>query len=370
MEKEDYERWGPELARSVLRNVLLVKKGENVMIEAWTSAIPWLHYFLVETRKIGANPIVIYDDDEAFWKNVEEGRAKSIGTLGSHELAALKETNAYVYFWGPADRKRWHKLSETTLKDILAYEDEWFNNAKEKGMRFCRLEIARVTKELAAEYKIDYSKWMNEILEASLINPEPMVRQGRKIAEKLEVGREILISHKNGTKLQLRLKGRKPFVDDGVIDETDIRAGHVESTIPSGVVSVAVDETFGEGTIIGNKLTRHGPSRGESDRGRWRFEEGRLVNYSYGRGARDFTKIYRAAGNERDRIGIFSIGLNPKLHVSPLFEDQELGTVSIYVGSNDWLGGATRGSFRSWLLLTGADVFIDGEQILKNGKII
>lgn len=366
----DLKSWGPKLARSVLVNSLNLKKGETVTFEVWTRALPWIDAFLVEARRIGAKPMVIYESESAFWTNVEEGRAKSLGILGAQELAALRESNAYIFFWGPADRTRWHRLSKSTEKALTAYEDEWFKAAKEKEIRWCRIELARATEELAKEYGISYPEWVRELLEASTINPEPMVRNGRRVAEKFENGHYITITHRNGTNLELRLKGRRPFVDDGIVDAADVKAGFGESNVPSGSVMTAVDETFAEGVFKANRPTRHGPSRGRSDEGEWIFENGRLSKYSYGRGERDFSSLYLKAGDERDRPAIISIGLNPKIHDSPLFEDQELGVVAIYVGSNEWLGGTSKGDFRSWLLLKGADVTIDGDPLIKAGKIM
>ncbi len=366
----DYTYWGPRLARNVLRNSLKVKSGETLTMEVWTGSLPWIDAFLIEARKIGAKPLVIYESEDAFWKNVEEGRAKDLGVLGAQEWAALRETNAYVFFWGPSDRTRWHSLPESTEKALLSYEEDFFNLFKEKRIRWCRIELARATERAAKEYGIDHGDWVKELLEASVLNPETMVRNGRLIGQKLESGRVVNIRHPNGTNLELRLEGRRPYIDDGVVDDSDIEAGFGESTIPSGVVMTAVDESFAQGVIRATRPTTHGPSRGRSGGGEWIFKNGRLQKYSYGRGAKDFEKLYRGAGSERDLPAILSIGLNPKIHDSPLLEDQALGAVNFYIGSNEWLGGSTKGNFRSWLTLEGADLSVDGKPLLKAGKIV
>src|SRR5208283_1766979 len=239
-------------------------------------------------RAMGVRPMVIYESDDAFWTSVEQGKAKNLGVLGRQEWSAIKESNAYIYFWGPSDRTRWHKLPDSTMKSITAYENEWFKVAKENKLRFCRIELGRATEEQAKEYGISYADWINELLESSTIRPEPMVRNGRKIAEKLEKGSQLLITHENGTRLELRLKGRTAFVDDGVIDEDDVKAGYGECTIPSGYVMVVPDEEFAEGKFKANMPTSHGPSTGQSDGGEWTFENGRLSKYSYRRGERKF----------------------------------------------------------------------------------
>lgn len=366
----DYRVWGPRIARNVLRNTLNLQKDENLTMEVWTHGLPWIDDFVIEARKIGACPMVIYESENAFWTNIEERRAKSLGVLGTQEWAALRETNAYIFFWGPADRARWHSLPKSTEKAITAYEEDFFKLFKEKGIRWCRIELARATEETAKEYGISYSDWMKELLEASALNPEIMKRNGRKIAQKLENGHNLVITHPNGSELEFHLRGRKPYVDDGVVDADDVKLGFGESTVPSGVVMVAVDETFAEGIFRATRPSRHGPSRGRSEGGEWAFKNGRLVKYKYKRGERDFSKLYLKAGPERDTPAIFSIGLNPKTHDAPLLEDQGLGVVNIYVGSNEWLGGSTKGDFRTWLTMEGANVTIDDEPLLIAGKIV
>lgn len=354
----------------MLHNALALKKGETVTIEVWTRALPWLDPFLIEARRMGVVPLVIYESEEAYWTNVEDGRARNLGELSAQEKALLKESDAYVYFWGPADRLRWHGLPQSTIDLLTGYEETWFKLVEEYKVRWCRIELARANEELAADYHIDYQDWVRELLEASTIDPRPMVRNGRRISKKFEEGRDLIITHHNGTKLQLRLKGRKCFVDDGIVTEADVEAGRGESSVPSGVVTVAVDEAFAEGKFVSNRPTRHGPSKGLSDLGEWIFQNGKLMKYDYEQGRRNFERLYAAAGEDRDRPGILSVGLNPKIRNSPLFEDQEYGVVTFYIGANDWLGGSNKGYFKSWLVLRGADLQVDGEFVLKAGKIV
>jgi len=370
--KLDIETWGPKLARNVLHNDLSLKKGETVTIEAWTRALPWIDPFVIEARKMGVTPFVMYESENAFWANVDSGRAKVLGQLGAQEKAAIRKSDAYIYFWGPADRARWYRLPKSTLDSLTAYEDEWFKLAKENKLRWCRIELARVTEELAKDYRIGYREWTRELLEASTIDPQPMVKKGKLIAERFENGRRVLITHRNGTKFELGLSRRKCYVDDGVITEDDVEAGFGESTVPSGVVVVAVDESVAEGRYVSNLPTRLGLAqfKEQSDNGVWNFQNGRLTSYNYRKGKKSFDRMYAAAGEERDRPGILSIGLNPKIRMAPFFEDQEYGVVTCYIGANDWLGGTNKGEFKSWMALRGTDLQVDGEYILKAGKIV
>jgi len=137
--------------------------------------------------------------------------------------------------------------------------------------------------------------------------------------------------------------------------------------IPGGVVGVSVDESFGDGTVVGNQTVNLGG--GPAGDARWTFRDGRLASYAYGRGAEHFEKPYRAAPKGRDKAGYLSIGLNPDLFMSPQMEDQELGAVTVRIGGNKFNGGRNPCPFLSWVVIRGADVSVDGHSLVKEGKL-
>ena len=99
------------LARVTLRQRLGLKPRENVTIEAFSSTLPWAAGFVREARRIGANPLVHFEDEASYWAAVREGRASVIGAPGDHEWAGLGETDVYIYFWGPTEIERRARLS-------------------------------------------------------------------------------------------------------------------------------------------------------------------------------------------------------------------------------------------------------------------
>lgn len=366
----DVEYWGPKLAKSILRDSLRLSRGESVIIEVWTRGLPWVDSFVLESRLIGAKPMVVYESDNAFWTAFEKVKPEEFGKLGAPESAALRATNAYVFFWGPADRTRYHSLPRSTQRKLEAWEDEWYKIAKEKKIRVCRVELTRATETLAKEYGIDYDDWRKELLEATVVDRAPMRRDGLKISERLLKGKRILISNPNGTRLELGLAGRRPYVDDGVVDEADLEVGYWDTNCPSGVVTVAVDESVADGILKSNRPARYGPGMGGTEGGTWEFKNGRLIRYSFDSGRQNFERRFRRAGKEKYKPAILSIGLNPKVKNAPLFEDQERGVVTVYVGSNQWLGGSNKGDYHTWLPLRGADLCVDNVPLLREGKIV
>ena len=364
------------VGRNLLRNSLGLRRGENVLIETWSGTLPWAESMVLEARILGARPLLVVEDEPTFWKSVAEAPAPHLGHVGSHEWAALKACNAHVFLWGPFDTDRDEALPSSIRHRIEANDHEWFRLVQRAGIRSVRWDLGRTSERMAKRYGVSLEKWRTELIEAAALDPHPMHEAGTRIARLLQRGRTARITHSNGTDLTLRLAGRKPRVDDGVIDEEDVRNGNVVTVVPSGVAGVAVDETFAEGMIQGEGSdgVAFGPNMQVQvplSGGRWTFRNGRLSDYSFERGEAEFRRVFRAAGPGKERPGIVSVGLNPATTSIPLLFDQESGVISVTVGRNaDW-GGRTRGShFVAYLPIRKANLEIDGTPVVRNGELV
>ena len=353
------------LAHAVLKNTLRVKRGENVIIESWTHMVPFARAFVVEARKLGAKPIVLYEDDQAYWDSLESGDVKALGIPGDHEWAALEKADVYVFFWGPEDRVRFRRLGGRTTAALNAYNHRWYKIAEKRKIRGARMEIARATAPNAMEWGLDPGTWQKGLIEASLVDPRGMVRDAARLGKILEKGKVVTISHPNGTNLTLHLKKRPARREDGLVDEKDARDGWGMTDVPTGSVAVAVDETFAEGTFIANRpSTLRG---GQATGGRFTFERGKLRSAAFRTNAELFSGPYNAAGPGRDRPGILAIGLNPSVYQAPWLEEYERGVVTLYVGGNSVYGGSTKAPYLSWLSLAEATLEVDGKPLLRAG---
>jgi leucyl aminopeptidase (aminopeptidase T) len=368
MPKDRISLWGPPLARRILLDCIKLKKGETVAIEAWTRNVPWVDYFIIEARRVGAFPLVIYDSDKAFWYAYENHWFENLGALSPLERALWQNADAFVNLYGPADRTRLLTIPEEERKEFLAFEDEWFNIVKERKTRWVRVELTRATPKLAREYGVNYESWLKELFEASTMDPKELSTLGNRLVQKMQGGKVLTITHRNGTNLELRLKNRKYSIWDGTT-EVEGMSGH-GSTVPSGSVLTSVDEQFAEGKIISNQVIRFGTGRGVGTSAKWVFKSGHLEDYSYQKGVNEFESDLKRIGEEKIKPALFSIGLNPKIRKAPLFEIYERGTISFAIGSNEEVGGETKGEFHSWIVLRGASVSVDGSAIIRSGKIV
>ena len=90
------------VARKVVTESLRLKKGESVTVETWNNGLPLARRVVVEARKVGALPIMIFEDEDTYVegvKNVAEGSGGQMGTArvpapGSHGCIFLHPQRA------------------------------------------------------------------------------------------------------------------------------------------------------------------------------------------------------------------------------------------------------------------------------------
>jgi len=358
-------------ARSVLRRYLGLRPRERLTIESWTATLDYANAFVLEALRLGARPLLLYQDEPTYWAATTEVPARSLASIGEHRKAALEHTDVFVSFFGPSDRERFHSLPTPTLFRLGEYQDALYRAAAKAEARVVQMAVGRVSEASARMYGVDATAWRKELLDGTLVPPEVLRRRARAVARAFERGHEVAIRHANGTRLSLRLKGRKPHVSDGSVARAPIRGNWSLVTLPAGVVTVAVDESFAEGAFRSNVRCSTGlsDSVGDFSGGQWTFEHGRLRRFSFDVGHEIFAASYARAGEGRDRPGCLSIGLNEHLEVAPLLEDQGLGTVGLHIGRNDHVGGMTRTPWWAWIFQRGSTVSVDGETILRAGNL-
>ena len=360
-------------ARNVLRNTLRLTRGENLLIETWSATFPWALGFDVEARILGARPLLWVKDEPSYWRGVSEGPASQLARMGSHELAALSASDAYVCLYGPEDALREEKLPRTAARRIESNNQEIMRVIQKHGIRTVRWDLGRTSALWARRYAVDLGTWRRELIDATMIDPSEMHRDGSRIADRLARGKEVTITHRNGTNLVLRLDHRRPKLDDGVIDEKAVKAGNMMVVVPTGVVSVTVDESYAEGTFASNQmgvLYVHGQEIPLST-GRWTFRRGALKSFVCSKGGPRVRRELDRLGNPQVRAGQLSIGLNPRISGIPLLFDQSRGTITLEMGRNAQMGGRSRGPHLvAYLDLTGGSLQIDEDPIVEHGKIV
>jgi leucyl aminopeptidase (aminopeptidase T) len=351
-----------KFARSVLKDHLHVKPGERVIVEAWTHTLPWAVAIARVARQMGAQVLIPYEDEEAYWDVVGGGQEHILGKPAAHEWAALENTNVYIHMWGPGDRVRLNALPPAQRNRLFEFNNKWYATAKKRGVRGARLEIGRPYPALMKAYKADGKRWMSDLVRATMVSPDSMARVGRPIVRALERGKRLRISDDRGTDLTLGLLHRPVRIDTGLPTLSQRkRAFNQLVTLPTGALSLALDESVAEGTMVANRTSYYEDAIATG--GKFEFHNGKLTHAEFAQGGSRFDREFKKAGKGRDRPGQLRIGLNPELHNTPQLEDRELGAVMVSVGNNQFYGGKNSLNFFQWVINAGARVEVDGKPV-------
>ncbi|MCI4318023.1 MAG: hypothetical protein L3J96_05735, partial [Thermoplasmata archaeon] len=144
-----------DLAQVLLGTALDVRRGENVIIETWSHSLPYSTACVVEARRRGAYPMLLVEDESAYWRSLDVAPAVDRWSrVGHHEWAALSKANAYVFFPGPEDRPRFTLLPPSHRSALTTYNAEWYRRAKAARLRAARCLIGFASDPQAAFWGI------------------------------------------------------------------------------------------------------------------------------------------------------------------------------------------------------------------------
>src|SRR2546428_3633170 len=93
----------PNIARSIIRDSLQAKPDEAIVIQAGTQSIDLATQVAVEAYKIGADPAIFLDTDEAFFGQFKYLSEDQLRKTSAHCLGIADYVDSYVYIGGVAD---------------------------------------------------------------------------------------------------------------------------------------------------------------------------------------------------------------------------------------------------------------------------
>jgi leucyl aminopeptidase (aminopeptidase T) len=148
------------------------------------------------------------------------------------------------------------------------------------------------------------------------------------------------------------------MIEDGIISDSDRKRGFVSTSLPAGKIVCAVQPTSAEGNV---RFTDPVFLMGRSVKGlRFSFEKGRLVDWGADEHAELLTSLLGQSKRSRDRIGWFSIGLNPAAEPCMLDNSIVKDDVGIGLGPHPVLQPSKVGS----------RVYFDGTIVLVNVEVL
>ncbi len=359
------------LARTVLGRNLATGKGESVIIETWPHTLEYARAFVEETRRLGAVPTLLYEDEPAWWSAVEAKNFRAFAKLSKAEKAAVTKADVYVHFFGPKDQVRLSSLPSAVRNKPFAWNEEWYDAAHKGSLRGARMSIGLVPDGLAQKFGMSADQLRAKLVKAGSVDAAKMAVKGAKLRKRIERGSTLRLRHANGTDLTLRLKGVHARADVGIVDaDARKRRYGILANNPTGLLMVALDRSAAAGTFVGNRAVYDLVSARRYAGADWSFVGGKLAKRTLGDGRKEFEAAFAQGGRGRDVLSYFSIGLNPEGKAAAPAEDTEEGAVLISIGNNTFAGGSNTAKMRGFGMIAGADIDVDGRRLVSGGRIL
>jgi len=186
-------------------------------------------------------------------------------------------------------------------------------------------------------------------------------KEAKRLQKKFKGSSQVKVVSGNGTNLTLSVRGRYWFSDDTGICH---RRGEF-TNLPAGEIFVSPVEGSAEGVLFVDA----------SFKGLVRDPVEVEVSGGYAvkiKGAMEVVRELNKAGKEGRNIAKLGIGLNPKAKIIGVeLEDAKmLGAVSIGFGDNFRFGGKVKSTAYMECVITGANLAMDNQVVIKNGKLM
>jgi leucyl aminopeptidase (aminopeptidase T) len=340
-----------KVAKKVLSETLHLKKGETLTIESWNNGLPFARRLVVEARRMGAVPVVVFEDESAYVEGVRVSPKDVLGSMGKQEYALLAGSDAYVFIPGPPIGAYSPNLSRQEFVDSTKYNASWYEAAEKAKLRGARLPFGYVGKDYAKLYKKKPEEIVRHQLKAALADFASISAAGRAVGQALQDGERATLLTPGG-RLEFELSGDLE-VEDGVVDDADVAGGYNMTYVPAGYVSKQVDPASARGTVtLSPSVTRLGLLKDA----RLEFDGGRLVGWKSKGSAKMLDGLVGAVPQEKRALSTLMVGLNPLMKYENGQDRMVSGAIGL--GGFGFMGTVKRGSLS-----------VGGKAVVERGKL-
>lgn len=354
------------LAHATIAGCLRLRPGEMLTVETWSHALAWARPFALEARRLGAEPIVVVEDEGEFFRSLSSGSRRPV-PQASRALPAVSD--AYVYFGGPEAFPRLFGLRPEDLSAAVdRHGSRWRAVALRRPLRAVRMAIAGVTPTASERYGVDLDSWRREVVAASLVPPSRLDAGAVRRVRRLTRARQVHVAHSNGTEFRAELRAGRWTEEVGRPGRSPRQIDPVWGRVPSGLLFVPLAPRSAEGTWESNRPTYDRYAEPPVGLGaRFEFSDGRLRQFSFDRGGEAFAERYRRGARGRGAPIGLTFGLNPRIDRAPEVGELAEGTVGLVLGAVDASSGRSASPVLYHSLLSEPDVELDGRPWLREG---
>jgi leucyl aminopeptidase (aminopeptidase T) len=312
------------VARKVISQSLRLKKSESVTVETWNNGLTMAGQFVVQAKRIGALPIMIFEDEDTYVDGVKNAPKDMVGKMGKHEYELLASTNAYLFIPNPVIGYYSKRLSQEEVDQSTAYNDSWYKAAEKAKLRGVRMSYGFVGEEQAGFLGKNRDDIKVHQLKAALVDFEKLQRTGKKLGSQLANSTGGILRSR-GAKLDFEFEDEIEL-EDGMVDEEDLRTGLNVAYMPPGMLTKKFKRDSVRGDVkLSPTLTRLGIINDAV----LEFENGRLVKWSSKSSKKLLDSLVNSQPKNERKLRGLTIGLNPSVRYGYAQDRFVAGSVGI-----------------------------------------
>lgn len=354
------------MADTIVNKCLKVSKKDVVIVSTYQHTIDLAEEIAMACFDNEADVLMTLDTDRVFYHHLHVLPESNLKQTSAHCMGLSRYSTVNIFIGGPEDPGPMSKVPPGKYAALFEGERPHGEYMRKRKIRIGYLGIGAVTPQRAKAYGFDYERWKRMVTAASSADPSEMRKFGNRLKRILDRGKHMHITTRAGTDLSFDLGNRKAIVFTPMLTKVNMERGLFVVSIPSGGVAIAPIERSVEGKAF---FDIPQPSVGKLVEGmRWTFKDGRVKSFTAKRNVNALKGMWDKGHGDKDRLGVVSLGINPKGKIGFLENYLARGVVTLSLGDNDELGGENKSDAGAAASMSRATIEVDDRVILKTGK--
>ncbi|MGD8505387.1 MAG: aminopeptidase [Candidatus Bathyarchaeota archaeon] len=344
--------------KKILIDSVGLKKGSCVIVDGYREQLDELELLASECYINGIYPILKLSLSSQSLEYIAENEAPE-NIEAKHLLALIEGIEAWIciFGWWSGKGKR------------REYPPEY----QPSGRVFEKMGRKRVKFVLVMLPPPEGHPLRDAVRKAFECDYNQISSLGKKLKDALKDSENVHLKTKDGTDLHFSLKNRPILVEDGILDEEDLKEDFTLA-LPSGVVSLFPIETTVNGTVFVKKAREYRYGTGDLEDVTLQFEQGHLVDWKAKKGSNSIKKFLEKTKGTSDMFCEVCLGINDKVvsYVGlPNIDELRYGAADIAIGHNRPFGKSSTNPPIHWHFSVGKiNLAVEGKTLIKNGEIV
>jgi aminopeptidase len=241
-----------KIARRVIWGMNM-KNGESLLLRGGSHEQELMEEMAITAMKQGNDVMTGMGSDNLAERVYSEIPLHYFKKTSKLSLKLMEAVNNYVGIERLKDPRVAEKFPPKKIAASQQANEPIQKNIEKYKIKTC--VVGYPTKEMAAKLNIKFSLLEKFIFNGMLISYKDLMKKANFLYKNLVNADYAHAYDEYGTDLRLRIKGRRPLVDDGFISNTDIKNKDLHSNLPCGEIFLAPMETYGKGVLVSPKRT-------------------------------------------------------------------------------------------------------------------